>query len=116
MGYALVHFYLLEVILVLILLVLLIVSLLYSNKKEIKEVEPTQEKINRKYKSLQSKHNALHTLLNKIIVEKITLKSEVNKLNEQFLVLQEEKNEIEKKYNTVMTTIDTNKYRIDKDC
>lgn len=116
MEYALVHLYLLEVILVLILLVLLIVSLLYSNKKNIKDLNPIQEKINRKYKSLQQKHDALHTLLNKMIVEKTTLKSEFVKLTEYTTKLEKEKDEIEKKYNLALSALDSNKYKIDKNC
>ena len=110
MEFIALHFYILEAISSLVLLILLI-ALFCSKKKEIKETEVNTENVNRKYKSLQSKHHALHTMLDKIIVEKINMKTQINELSEHSLALEEELTSIKEKYNTILKTLDTNAYK-----
>ena len=71
-----------------------------------------EKKINKKnvelkYRELRKKHFALHSILDKIIVDKINLKSELKQLTSTNLALKNEKESLEKKYNTIMQLIQT---------
>ena len=110
MDFITLHFYLIEATAAIVLLILLL--LLFTHKSKIVDnINTKQERINRKYKSLQQKHNALHIMLDKIIVEKINMKTQINQLSEHSLALQEEKDLLQEKYNTILKTLDTNAYK-----
>ena len=110
MDFITLHFYLIEATAAIVLLILLL--LLFTHKSKIVDnLNPKQERINRKYKSLQQKHNALHIMLDKIIVEKINMKTQINQLSEHSLALEEELTSIKEKYNTILKTLDTNAYK-----
>lgn len=110
MDFITLHFYLIEAIASIVLLILLL--LLFTNKsKTVDNLNQKQEKINRKYKFLQQKHDTLHIMLDKFIVERIELKKQINKLSEHYLALQEEKDLLQEKYNTILKTLDTNAYK-----
>ena len=101
------HFYIIEAILVIILVYLL---LLLIDRKEKRIVPQNDSKLLSKYKSLQSKHNALHTMLDKIIVEKINMKTQINQLSEKSLALEAENKNLTENYDKAIATLDRNKY------
>lgn len=105
------HFYIIEAILVIILIRLLFMVSKSSTDNLATSISSSNNNINLKYKALRKKHYALHTILDKIIVDKINLNSELIELSEQHLALKNEKESLEKKYNTVMQSIDTNIYK-----
>ena len=74
-------------------------------------ISPSNNNINLKYRELRKKHFALHLTLDKVIVDKINLKSELKQLKSTNLALKNEKESLEKKYNTIMQSIDTNIYK-----
>lgn len=102
------HFYIIEAILAIILAYLL---LLLIDRKDKQIVPQNDSKLLSKYKSLQSKHNALHTMLDKIIVEKIELKQQINQLSENSLALEAENKHLTENYNKAIATLDRNIYQ-----
>ena len=108
------HFYIIEAILAIILIrlsfLLFMVSKSSTNNLST-YVLSSNNNIKLKYKDLRKKHFALHLTLDKIIVDKINLKSELKQLTSNNLALKNEKESLEKKYNTVMQSIDTNIYK-----
>ena len=106
-----IHFYIIEVILAIILIRLLFMVSKSSTDNLSTSISSSNDNIKLKYKALRKKHYALHTILDKIIVDKINLNSELIELRDQHLALKNEKESLEKKYNTVMQSIDTNIYK-----
>ena len=108
------HFYIIEAILAIILIRLSFLLFMVSKSSTdnlATSISSSNNNINLKYKALRKKHYALHTILDKIIVDKINLNSELIELSDQHLALKNEKESLEKKYNTVMQSIDTNIYK-----
>ena len=108
------HFYIIEAILAIILIGLLFLLFMVSKSSTDNlstSISSSNDNIKLKYKALRKKHYALHTILDKIIVDKINLNSELIELRDQHLALKNEKESLEKKYNTVMQSIDTNIYK-----
>lgn len=108
------HFYIIEAILAIILMRLSFLFFMVrksSTDNLSTSVSSSNNNIKLKYRELRKKHFALHLTLDKIIVDKINLKSELKQLTSTNLVLKNEKESLEKKYNTVMQSIDTNIYR-----
>ena len=108
------HFYIIEAILAIILMRLSF--LLFMIRKSSADnlsasIQSSNSNIKLKYRELRKKHFALHLTLDKIIVDKINLKSELKQLTSTNLALKNEKESLEKKYNTAMQSIDTNIYR-----
>ena len=108
------HFYIIEAILAIILIRLSFLLFMVSKSSTDNlstSISSSNDNIKLKYKALRKKHYALHTILDKIIVDKINLNSELIELSDQHLALKNEKESLEKKYNTVMQSIDTNIYK-----
>ena len=108
------HFYIIEAILAIILIRLSFLLFMVSKSSTDNlstSISSSNDNIKLKYKALRKKHYALHTILDKIIVDKINLNSELIELRDQHLALKNEKESLEKKYNTVMQSIDTNIYK-----
>ena len=108
------HFYIIEAILAIILIGLSFLLFMVSKSSTDNlstSISSSNDNIKLKYKALRKKHYALHTILDKIIVDKINLNSELIELRDQHLALKNEKESLEKKYNTVMQSIDTNIYK-----
>lgn len=108
------HFYIIEAILAIILIILSFLLFIVgksSTDNLSTSISSSNDNIKLKYKALRKKHYALHTILDKIIVDKINLNSELIELSDQHLALKNEKESLEKKYNTVMQSIDTNIYK-----
>ena len=105
------HFYIIEAILVIILIRLLFMVSKSSTDNLSTSISSSNDNIKLKYRELRKKHFALHSTLDKIIVDKINLKSELKQLTSTNLALKNEKESLEKKYNTVMQSIDTNIYK-----
>ena len=108
------HFYIIEAILTIILIGLSFLLFMVSKSSTDNlstSISSYNNNIKLKYRELRKKHFALHSTLDKIIVDKINLKSELKQLTSTNLALKNEKESIEKKYNTVMQSIDTNIYK-----
>ena len=108
------HFYIIEAILAIILIRLSFLLFMVSKSSTDNlstSVSSSNDNIKLKYRELRKKHFALHLTLDKIIVDKINLKSELKQLTSTNLALKNEKESLEKKYNTVMQSIDTNIYK-----
>lgn len=108
------HFYIIESILAIILIRLLFLLFMVSKSSTDNlstSISSSNNNIKLKYRELRKKHFALHLTLDKIIVDKINLKSELKQLKSTNLALKNEKESLEKKYNTVMQSIDTNIYK-----
>ena len=108
------HFYIIEAILAIILIRLSFLLFMVSKSSTDNlstSISSSNNDIKLKYKELRKKHFALHSTLDKIIVDKINLKSELKQLTSNNLALKNEKESLEKKYNTVMQSIDTNIYK-----
>lgn len=101
------HFYIIEAILAIILVYLF---LLLIDRKDKHIVPQNDSELLSKYKLLQQKHYALHKLSNKIIVEKTTLKSQLNQLNEKYMALETESIDLLCNYNKAIAALDTNTY------
>ena len=103
-----IHFYIIEAIIAIILIGLPFLSFMVSKSSTDNlstSISSYNDNINIKYKELRKKHFALHSTLDKIIVDKINLKSELKQLTSTNLALKNEKESLEKKYNTVMQSI-----------
>ena len=108
------NFYIIEAILAIILIRLLFILFMVSKRSTDNlstSVSQSNNNIKLKYRELRKKHFALHSILDKIIVDKINLKSELKQLTSTNLALKNEKESLEKKYNIVMQSIDTNIYK-----
>ncbi len=108
------HLYIIEAILDIILIILSFLLFMVSKNSTDNlstSVSSYNDNIKLKYRELRKKHFALHSILDKIIVDKINLKSELKQLTSTNLALKNEKESLEKKYNTVMQSIDTNIYK-----
>lgn len=107
------HFYIIEAILAIILIRLsfLLFMVSKSSTDNLSTSISSYNNINLKYRELRKKHFELHLTLDKIIVDKINLKSELKQLKSTNLALKNEKESLEKKYNTIMQSIDTNIYK-----
>ena len=108
------HFYIIEAILAIILIILSFILFMVSKSSTDNistSISSSNDNIKLKYRELRKKHFALHLTLDKIIVDKINLKSELKQLMSTNLALKNEKELLEKKYNTVMQSIDTNIYK-----
>ena len=110
------HFYIIVAILAIILIGLSFLFFMVSksstdNLSTSISSSKSNNNIKLKYRELRKKHFALHLTLDKIIVDKINLKSELKQLTSTNLALKNEKESLEKKYNTVMQSIDTNIYK-----
>lgn len=108
------HFYIIEAILAIILIRLSFLLFMVSKSSTDNistSISSSNDNIKLKYRELRKKHFALHLTLDKIIVDKINLKSELKQLMSTNLALKNEKESLEKKYNTVMQSIDTNIYK-----
>ena len=108
------HLYIIEAILAIILIRLSFLLFMVSKSSTDNlstSISSSNDNIRLKYRDLRKKHFALHTILDKIIVDKINLNSELIELSDQHLALKNEKESLEKKYNTVMQSIDTNIYK-----
>ena len=108
------HFYIIEAILAITLIGLSFLLFMVSKSSRDNLSTPissSNNNIKLKYRELRKKHFALHLTLDKIIVDKINLKSELKQLTSTNLALKNEKESLEKKYNTVMQSIDTNIYK-----
>ena len=108
------HFYIIEAILAIILIRLSFILFMVSKSSTDNlstSISSSNDNIKLKYRELRKKHFALHSTLDKIIVDKINLKSELKQLTSTNLALKNEKESIEKKYNTVMQSIDANIYK-----
>ena len=101
------HFYIIEAILAIILVYLL---LLLIDRKDKQIVHQNDSNALLKYKALRKKHFALLTMLDKIIVEKIELKQQINQLSENSLALEAENKHLTENYNKAITTLDRNEY------
>lgn len=101
------HFYIIEAILAIILVYLF---LLLVNKNNNCMMPKNDSELLSKYKSLQQKHYALHTLSNKIIVEKTTLKSQLNELDKENIALKSDNEQLLDRYNQAIKALDTNTY------
>lgn len=107
------HFYIIEAIIAIILIRLSFLLFMVSKSSTDNlstSILSSNNDINLKYRELRKKHFALHLTLDKVIVDKINLKSELKQLTSTNLALKNEKESLEKKYNTVMQSIDTNIY------
>jgi len=108
------HFYIIATFLAIILIGLSFLFFMVSKSSTDNlstYVSSSNDNIKLKYRELRKKHFALHLTLDKIIVDKINLKSELKQLTSNNLALKNEKESLEKKYNTVMQSIDTNIYK-----
>ena len=110
------HFYIIEAILAIILIILSFLLFMVSKSKSSTDnlstsILSSNNNIKLKYRELRKKHFALHLTLDKIIVDKINLKSELKQLTSTNLALKNEKESLEKKYNTIIQSIDTNIYK-----
>ena len=110
------HFYIIVAILAIILIGLSFLFFMVSksstdNLSTSISSSKSNNNIKLKYRELRKKHFALHLTLDKIIVDKINLKSELKQLTSTNLALKNEKESLEKKYNTVIQSIDTNIYK-----
>ena len=108
------HLYIIEAILAIILMRLSFLLFMISKSSTDNlstSISSSNNNIKLKYRELRKKHFALHLTLDKIIVDKINLKSELKQLTSTNLALKNEKESLEKKYNTVMQSIDTNIYK-----
>lgn len=101
------HFYIIEAILAIILFRLSF--LLFITNKHCKLPKNDSNAL-LKYKALRKKHFALHTMLDKIIVEKIELKQQINQLSEKSLALEAENKHLTENYNKAIATLDRNIY------
>ena len=109
-----IHFYIIEAILAITLIGLSFLLFMVSKSSTDNlstSISSSNSNIKLKYRELRKKHFALHSTLDKIIVDKINLKSELKQLTSNNLALKNEKESLEKKYNTVMQSIDTNIYK-----
>ena len=108
------HLYIIEAILDIILIILSYLLFMISKSSTDNlstSILSSNNNIKLKYRELRKKHFALHSTLDKVIVDKINLKSELKQLTSTNLALKNEKESLEKKYNTVMQSIDTNIYK-----
>ena len=108
------HFYIIEAILAIILIRLSFLFFMVSKSSTDNlstSISSSNDNIKLKYRELRKKHFALHLTLDKIIVDKINLKSELKQLTSTNLALKNEKESLEKKYNTIIQSIDTNIYK-----
>ena len=104
------HFYIIEAILAIILIILSFLLFMVSKSSTDNlstSISSSNNDIKLKYRELRKKHFASHTTLDKIIVDKINLKSELKQLTSTNLALKNEKESLEKKYNTIMQLIQT---------
>lgn len=101
------HFYIIEAILAIILFRLSFLLIITNNHCEILQ---NDSNLLSKYKALRKKHFALHQMLDKIIVEKIELKQQINQLSEKSLALEAENKHLTENYNQAIKALDTNKY------
>ena len=93
------HFYIIEAILAIILIRLSFLLFMVSKSSTDNlstSTSSSNNNIKLKYRELRKKHFALHLTLDKIIVDKINLKSELKQLTSTNLALKNEKESLEK--------------------